>query len=73
MYNKGVCSRPHGKDRNGKIGLRYLYSVENKNACEPVMISLFKNLFAKKTWPCQVKKSVLEKAVNFCTNLSNNK
>lgn len=38
----------HGdKDRNGKIGLKYLRNVENENACEPLMISLFKIVPAK--------------------------
>lgn len=35
------------KDKNGKIGLRYLYSAENENACETLVIFLFKNLPAK--------------------------
>lgn len=35
------------KDRNGKIGMRDSYNVENENTCEPLIISLFKNLSAK--------------------------
>lgn len=54
-----------------KICLRYLYNVENKNTCESLMISLFKNVPAKKLWSCQVKISLLEKAVNFCSSLNN--
>lgn len=71
MCHQDVCTRLHGRDINGKICLRYLYNVENKNTCESLMISLFKNVPAKRLWWCQVKISLLEKAVNFCTRLNN--
>lgn len=47
VYTKSACTRQGDKDRNGKIGLKYLRNVENENACEPLMISLFKIVPAK--------------------------
>lgn len=66
MCNKGVSTRVQGKDRTGKIGLRHLYDVKNKNARGPLMISLFKNLPANKSWSRQVKNSVIERRQLIC-------
>lgn len=40
MYVQGF----RNKDKNGITGFTYLYSLENLNACETLVISLFKIL-----------------------------
>lgn len=43
MYVQGY----RNKDKNGRTGFTYLYSLENLNVCETLVISLFKILPAK--------------------------
>ena len=43
MYVQGY----RNKDKNGRTGFTYLYSLENLNACEALVISVFTNLPAK--------------------------